>query len=453
MFQNFLLGFQAGNEQRLQRQTENALSRIGQQAQANDWAGAASTAFGAGMPDLGGQFRGYGEQERQRQQTQQVGGRLAAGDYAGAQNVAFKTGDLNLGQGILEMTQGLDERQREQALESMNFFANVAGLEQVRSADPMARADVLRQIISNSPFDNPQAQELLNRAAENGISNEELDTFQMQVMDAAQQMQMQQTQQGVALDRALGEAVAQGIGDEALERQIAALPGGGALALQMRDARRQAEEQRRQFNQRLYSGGGGGGGGGGAAPQLSRADATAYNNAVNTAIAAANQGRQFLPMLEEFRVLNQATGTGPGTVISSLYSPNVQRMRAITEAMAPLMRPPGSGAMSDGDAMMYRRGLPNIMNFGGANQAAREMMEARIQNDIDFAGFITYAQSQGIPLSEAQSLWQVYSSNEPLYGRGGETRQRQSWQQYFSQSAQQPDDDTMTFDTATGALR
>jgi len=81
------------------------------------------------------------------------------------------------------------------------------------------------------------------------------------------------------------------------------------------------------------------------------------------------------------------------------------------------------------------------------------MMEARIQNDIDFAGFITYAQSQGIPLPEAQSLWQVYSSDEPLYGPGGETRQRQSWQQYFSQSAQQPDENTMTFDTATGALR
>jgi hypothetical protein len=185
--------------------------------------------------------------------------------------------------------------------------------------------------------------------------------------------------------------------------------------------------------------GGGGGGGGGYSPvaPMPEPEQRRYSEAVTTAATAAEQARGIIGLLDEFGALNQRTGTGIAAGAMRPFNSDLQRMHAISELLVPMQRAPGSGQMSDRDVEMYRNSVVNIGVGGDVNARTRAVMAARAQNDIDYAEFLTWAETQGLPLANARAAWQDYSNRNRLFNDDGTVRQRMHWGDYLLGPQQQ----------------
>ncbi|MCR6660728.1 MAG: hypothetical protein NVV72_15790 [Asticcacaulis sp.] len=109
-----------------------------------------------------------------------------------------------------------------------------------------------------------------------------------------------------------------------------------------------------------------------AGPQpvaLSTQEEQQMNALRDTAIKSSNTDQQ----VQRFGKLNEQVSTGFGrggggfNPLNWFNGPNLQAMESITSALAPTQRVPGSGSSSDKDVEMFRKGLPSIDKFGGAN--------------------------------------------------------------------------------------
>lgn len=80
-----------------------------------------------------------------------------------------------------------------------------------------------------------------------------------------------------------------------------------------------------------------------------------------------------------------------------------QAYDSIIQRLAPNMRPPGSGATSDRDAIAYIKGLPNIANEPGGNEIINQTNQAVAQSKIDAAEIANRAFRNQITWQEAEN--------------------------------------------------
>lgn len=151
----------------------------------------------------------------------------------------------------------------------------------------------------------------------------------------------------------------------------------------------------------------GGASGVGMARKLSPQNQAYLSDQRTSAQAAADAERAAARFLE----LNQKQGTGqifsvPG--ISEMYgafNPNMSEMEALTNRMAPALRAPGSGAMSDKDLATFKKSIPNPNFPGPTNQKLAEGITRGARRQQGYVAFLErYAQQNGTIIG-AQEAW------------------------------------------------
>ena len=148
-------------------------------------------------------------------------------------------------------------------------------------------------------------------------------------------------------------------------------------------------------------------GGGGMARRLSSQDQAYLSDQRTAAQQAADAERASQRFLE----LNQKQGTGqifavPGiSEITGAFNPAMSEMEALTNRMAPALRQPGSGAMSDKDVAMFKKSIPNPNFPGPTNQRLAQGISQGAQRQRDYVSFLDrYAADKGT-LIGAQEAW------------------------------------------------
>lgn len=124
--------------------------------------------------------------------------------------------------------------------------------------------------------------------------------------------------------------------------------------------------------------------------------------ALITAREAASHGLDVATKGEEFIELNKEAGTGgvyglPG--VSEMVAPfnkHVASMHGLTNAMAPMLRAAGSGAMSDKDVALFKRSVPNADFPGPTNKKIQERLQGESDRKAAYAAFLDkWAQTRG----------------------------------------------------------
>ena len=149
------------------------------------------------------------------------------------------------------------------------------------------------------------------------------------------------------------------------------------------------------------------GGGVGMARKLSHQD----QNYLSDQRTAAQQAADAERASQRFLELNQKQGTGqifavPGiSEITGAFNPAMSEMEALTNRMAPALRQPGSGAMSDKDVAMFKKSIPNPNFPGPTNQRLAQGISQGAQRQRDYVAFLDrYAADRGT-LIGAQEAW------------------------------------------------
>jgi hypothetical protein len=126
---------------------------------------------------------------------------------------------------------------------------------------------------------------------------------------------------------------------------------------------------------------------------------------------AAQQAADAERASQRFLELNQKQGTGqifavPGiSEITGAFNPAMSEMEALTNRMAPALRQPGSGAMSDKDVAMFKKSIPNPNFPGPTNQRLAQGISQGAQRQRNYVSFLErYAQQNGTIIG-AQEAW------------------------------------------------
>lgn len=159
----------------------------------------------------------------------------------------------------------------------------------------------------------------------------------------------------------------------------------------------------------------------------------------------ARQAQSMRVDANRFADLNdkEATGGLAGLVAPVLapFDPGVAEMRAISERMTPLVRAPGSGAMSDRDVQMYRKSVPNMGNPRETNKALSKVIDAGARRESDFAAFMNEWARRNNSLVGAEEAWRAYADANPLFKeQGGNTvvNPWTPWRKWFGIEAPKP---------------
>ena len=151
----------------------------------------------------------------------------------------------------------------------------------------------------------------------------------------------------------------------------------------------------------------GGMGATGMTRKLSPQDQAYLSDQRNSAQAAADAERAAARFLE----LNQKQGTGqifamPGvSEVFGAFNPSMSEMEALTNRMAPALRAPGSGAMSDKDLATFKKSIPNPNFPGPTNRKLAEGITRGARRQQDYIAFLErYAQQRGTIVG-AQEAW------------------------------------------------
>jgi hypothetical protein len=169
-------------------------------------------------------------------------------------------------------------------------------------------------------------------------------------------------------------------------------------------------------------------------------DATT-RGALQAASNTANLARQRATDARRFIELNRANPTGTGAAMMGPLAglnPAFAEMRAISARLIPAERTPGSGPMSDGDAVLYGRAVLDVDKPGPTNQALADVVIAGAERDADYASFLDEYAIRNGNLVGANEDWQAYVNANPLFASGpnGQTvrrpaRQIQPWRDFM----------------------
>lgn len=111
------------------------------------------------------------------------------------------------------------------------------------------------------------------------------------------------------------------------------------------------------------------------------------------------------------------SGKGMGESYNQLTDGRSPRLEAFTSKITPMMRPEGSGSMSDGDREMFRQGVVNIQNRKEGNEYAAAAAVAVRDRQSDYVGFLRENIDLNDPTSRqrAQALWDEYARAVPIF--------------------------------------
>lgn len=140
----------------------------------------------------------------------------------------------------------------------------------------------------------------------------------------------------------------------------------------------------------------------------------------------ASLGLDIATKAEQFVDTNKKAGTGgvlglnfPGGLggvseIAAPFSEDLAEMQSLTNQMAPALRAPGSGAMSDKDVALFKRSVPNVDFPGPTNQAIQRRLKDESARKAAYASFLdTWAQKRGT-LQGADAAFLKYWSQRNL---------------------------------------
>ncbi len=143
------------------------------------------------------------------------------------------------------------------------------------------------------------------------------------------------------------------------------------------------------------------------AKKLSPQDQIYLSDQRTAAQAAADAERAAQRFLE----LNRKQGTGQifavpfASEMYGAFNPDMSEMEALTNRMAPALRAPGSGAMSDKDLATFKKSIPNPNFPGPTNQKLAEGITRGARRQQEYVAFLErYAQQNGTIVG-AQEAW------------------------------------------------
>lgn len=105
--------------------------------------------------------------------------------------------------------------------------------------------------------------------------------------------------------------------------------------------------------------------------------------------------------------------TGAGEWFARNLSTNTQQMNQITEAIAPLLRQAGSGAMSDKDLAGFKQSVPNIHVDVKANRGAAQRLKLGVarMNDFEMEKLAAQAEGRGVDFLRE---WNIFKARVPF---------------------------------------
>ncbi len=117
----------------------------------------------------------------------------------------------------------------------------------------------------------------------------------------------------------------------------------------------------------------------------------------------------------------------------------LSEMEQINNALAPLQRQAGSGAMSDKDLAVFQRSVVSPELAPEANRNYIAMVQASNSRASDYEMFLQEYRALYGPgsLADGQRLWRQYSSDQPLFNDDGTVRQGVvPWREWFASGGQ-----------------
>ena len=137
-------------------------------------------------------------------------------------------------------------------------------------------------------------------------------------------------------------------------------------------------------------------------------------------------------------------GTGgilaiPGAqTVAGAFDSDIASGVAAMNRLVPQSRPPGSGPMSDGDAVMFKAGLFGMDKPYGANRAIAQGLIENSKDTIAYQRFLDLYYKRTGNADEAASLWKQYLEENPIFDRTKPDTptlnpNREPWQNYFTQ--------------------
>jgi hypothetical protein len=141
-----------------------------------------------------------------------------------------------------------------------------------------------------------------------------------------------------------------------------------------------------------------------------------YNEVANR----ISQNDDIIANLQSFVTENEKTDTGgimlntPGASwLDKTVSPSLQRMDAITNKIAPVMRQAGQGSMSDKDLAGFKTSVTNIYASRSTNKATADRLTKGFQRINDFEMQRMQAAAEGRQ-AEFMREWSIFRARVPI---------------------------------------
>ncbi|MEY2759939.1 MAG: hypothetical protein RIR33_3717 [Pseudomonadota bacterium] len=203
-FRAFQTGLMAGQQQAKVKREDDARVKAAEAFGSGNYEGAVSSLMGVGLMDDANAYGQAGERRKEADRTKAYADAFKTGlgagpkqdrraGYLAVANIAAQQGDFATMESAYQAVDGLDDRQKAQVAEGMEFLSSTAlGL---KGVPPEARGQAAMEILQASPYGNPQILAQIQQAAADGlITDEELDNFAMQTMSVAERVKASKPQ-------------------------------------------------------------------------------------------------------------------------------------------------------------------------------------------------------------------------------------------------------------------
>ena len=215
IFNSFISGVDAGNQQREQRDRRSALDEAGRLYAANDAQGAENALVGAGLLNEAGAYSALNEARRGRTTRQAVSQAMTGLDEnaspvdranAGA-DAALQAGDTDQWAAFQQYANTLDQQQRQQAGERAQWIGSAAA--SLLDVPVEQRVERAQALLASSPYANDQhIAQMIDEAGE--LSDEALTSAAQSSMSAADILGMRRQESQFNRQMAQQERLANG---------------------------------------------------------------------------------------------------------------------------------------------------------------------------------------------------------------------------------------------------
>ncbi|MEO5329970.1 MAG: hypothetical protein H7829_17200, partial [Magnetococcus sp. THC-1_WYH] len=130
--------------------------------------------------------------------------------------------------------------------------------------------------------------------------------------------------------------------------------------------------------------------------------------------------------------------------IVGMWDPTVKEMESISNKVAPLSRPIGSGSTSDFDAKMFLSATVGLDKPKETNKNIIQALKAKNQSDQDRLSFMeNYSMANNGDLTGADAAWSQYLDANPIFDPSSPDKpvlnpKRMGYKEYFQSGGKQP---------------